>query len=417
LNVAFSGESSAGKTYVALEVSAYFPEEDRLEISDSTPRSFWYDESSLIDEDHNEVPPRNVYINQEMEKWLEKNPQPTDRGTQTEWRDERSRVMREIKSTYDSKKISRFLDLHQKIIVFLDQQDDKLLKNLRPLLSHDAKQINSKIVGKVGSSGVNKTQDAVIQGYPSLLVCSASYLSDAQEQTRMLILSPEVSPEKIRAVIEHTVRMLSDRDGYRKELESNPLRKDLMNRVLIVKKQGVRQIILEPELQSMILERFTKKTLQPRSQRDIKYLISLIKSRALLNFDNRRTNDEGDVIWAEKNDVLDGFKLYEPISDSNELGLAPEAFEFYKKYILGKCFEPVRFIILKHRYREDSGRNMEHYRFLAIIDSLVSAGLISIVPDPEDGRYKCIREVITSSLDVKYDIRKFSKEEVTDNVE
>ena len=58
---------------------------------------------------------------------------------------------------YDKQKNSIKIDLSRKIIIFLDQPHTALLERLRPLLSHDEKEMQSKITDK-GYQGGNKTK-------------------------------------------------------------------------------------------------------------------------------------------------------------------------------------------------------------------------------------------------------------------
>ena len=74
------------------------------------------------------------------------------------------------------------------------------------------------------------------------------------------------------------------------------------------------------------------KKLQPRHQRDIKRLISLVKSFALLNLWWRERN--GSTITANDEDVVEAFKLWEKISISQELNLPPFIYDIYTQIIL-----------------------------------------------------------------------------------
>jgi len=69
--------------------------------------------------------------------------------------------------------------------------------------------------------------------------------------------------------------------------------------------------------------------LKPRHQRDISRLLAMIKAHALLNFDHREKISENIKVVQE--DVNAGFKLYESVSEANELGLSPEIFTVFQK--------------------------------------------------------------------------------------
>ena len=49
LNVGFQAESAAGKSYVPLEVSSYFPKEEIEIIASASPTAFYHDGSKWDD--------------------------------------------------------------------------------------------------------------------------------------------------------------------------------------------------------------------------------------------------------------------------------------------------------------------------------------------------------------------------------
>jgi len=75
-----------------------------------------------------------------------------------------------------------------------------------------------------------------------------------------------------------------------------------------------------------------KKLLKPRHQRDVKRLIALVKSFALLNMWWR--NRDGNSIIANNEDVNEAFKIWDQISESQELNLPPYVYNFYHEIIL-----------------------------------------------------------------------------------
>ncbi|KPJ68579.1 MAG: hypothetical protein AMJ43_00055 [Coxiella sp. DG_40] len=71
------------------------------------------------------------------------------------------------------------------------------------------------------------------------------------------------------------------------------------------------------------------KMLKPRHSRDIGRLISLIKSLALLNLWFR--DKDGSTIVANEDDIEEAFKIWETISESQELNLPPTFISFIRK--------------------------------------------------------------------------------------
>jgi hypothetical protein len=72
--------------------------------------------------------------------------------------------------------------------------------------------------------------------------------------------------------------------------------------------------------------------LKPRHQRDIKRLVSIIKSFALINLWWREKN--GTTITANEDDIEQAFKIWDAISVSQELNLPPYIYNLYQEVIL-----------------------------------------------------------------------------------
>jgi hypothetical protein len=274
------------------------------------------------------------------------------------------------------------------------------LERLRPLLSHDKKEISLKITDKTQKYGL-KTKNISLKGYPAVIFCTAGLKIDEQEATRFLLLSPETTQEKIREAIYEKAKKETDADAYQEWLESNPERKLLKERIRAIRQEVIKEIkINSPE---KIVERFFKKNkiLKPRHTRDIGRIISLIKSFALLNLWFRER--DGSTIIASDEDIEEAFKIWDAISESQELNLPPYIYHFYQEVILpaweeknkhgAKEFEEI--VVEQGLTRQDIIQ--KHYqvygRFIAdwqlrqqIIPMLETAGLITQEPDPNDRR-------------------------------
>jgi len=346
-NISFNAPSSTGKSYIPTEIARLFPEKDVIEIGYCSPTAFFHDIGEYIKE-------RGGYL----------------------------------------------VDLSKKILIFLDQPHTQLLERLRPLLSHDKKEINLKITDKTQKFGL-KTKNVLLRGYPSVIFCTAGLKIDEQEATRFLLLSPETNQEKIREAIHEKIKKETDADAHQKWLDDNPERKLLKERIRAIKQENIKEIkIGSPE---KIEERFFKKNkmLKPRHSRDIGRLISLIKSFALLNLWFRK--NDGSVIIASDDDIEEAFKIWDAISESQELNLPPYIYHLYQEVILSawndknknrtKGFEEIagelgltrQDIIQKHY--QVYGRFIADWQLRQqIIPMLETAGLIIQEQDPSDKR-------------------------------
>ena len=277
-NISYNAPSSTGKSFIPTEIARLFPKDDVLAVAYCSPTAFFHDAGQ-----------------------------------------------------YDKEKNSYLVDLSHKILIFLDQPHSLLLQHLRPLLSHDEKELVIKITDKTQKFG-NKTKNITLRGFPSVIFCTAGLKIDEQEATRFLLLSPEVSQDKIQQGISATIRKEADSESFTSWLEENPDRILLKKRICAIKLEGIKEINIASSEQ--VGERFlsTYKPLKPRHNRDVKRLLSLIKSFALLNVWWRDKN--GSTITANQSDIDEAFKLWDKIAVSQELNLPPYIYNLYKEVIL-----------------------------------------------------------------------------------
>lgn len=109
LNILLNAPSSAGKTFIPLQIASYFPEDCVIDFLAMSKQAFFHE-----------------------------------------------------KGEYNSETNVHCIDLSRKIIIYLDQPGSELLSVLRPLFSHDKKILTSKIVDKDNKGG-NRTKTIVIR--------------------------------------------------------------------------------------------------------------------------------------------------------------------------------------------------------------------------------------------------------------
>jgi hypothetical protein len=360
LNISYNAPSSTGKSYIPTEIVKLFPKEDVKEFGYVSPAAFYH------------------------------------------------------AGDYDAKTNTLIVDLSSKIVIFLDQPNPKLLENIRPLLSHDNKEIKIQIADK-NAQGGNRTKNIILKGYPVIIFCTASLTPNEQEATRFLMLSPDIDQEKLRAAIHQKVKIESDRASFNSGLEADPRRKILKERIQAVRAERILQIkISNPDrLRKMFLSRYAK--LRPRHLRDISRIAGLVKALALNNLWYR--NREGSTIEADERDINEAFLLWDGISTSQEFNLSPYVYKFFsdvvlplwkeknanttfsgqqaneqiglsRKEIASKYYEVFKELLPDWRARQE------------LLPALESAGLIYQQPDPEYRR-KILVFVIERSGDLK----------------
>ncbi len=290
LNISFNAPSSSGKSFIPLEIAQLFPKEDVIQVGYCSPTAFFHQVG-----------------------------------------------------TYDKEKQGYIVDLSQKILIFLDQPHTLLLQHLRPMLSHDKKEILLKITDKSQKAGL-RTKNIYLIGYPVVIFCTAGLMLDEQEATRFLLLSPEINQEKIREAIYEKIRKESAVSTYNDLVETDPLRLGLKERIQAIKQLHIIEIrIGSKRIDELFFQR--AKTLKPRHQRDIGRILSLVKVFALLNFWGRKQIDS--AVYADESDVEEAFKLWDVISESQELNLPPYVYNLYNDVIVAA-------------YKEKNGNNSEY---------------------------------------------------------
>jgi hypothetical protein len=357
-NISFNAPSSSGKSYIPTEIANLFPKEDVFEVGYCSPTAFFHDKSKEYKKESNEL----------------------------------------------------IVDFTGKIIIFLDQPHTLLLQHLRPILSHDKKEIHLKITDKSQKGGL-RTKNITIKGFPSVIFCTAGLTVDEQESTRFILLSPEINQEKIREAVVERIKRSIDSFSYQYFLETNILRKQLKDRIRAIKQEEIPEIIIKDKekIEQMFFERV--KMLKPRHQRDIGRVISLIKVFALLNLWFRER--EGSSVLVNQEDIQEGFKLYDAISESQEMNLPPYIYDLYKRVILPAYQDRnpdlvdigaqgiTRQELLKKHY-EVFGRHIPLWQLRQdIIPMLETAGLITQEPDQNNRRVYLIYP--TTSLTILKD--------------
>ena len=346
-NISFNAPSSTGKSYIPMEVAKLFPADDVLEIGYCSPTAFFHDRATEYRKDTNEL----------------------------------------------------VVDLSHKIIIFLDQPHTQLLERMRPVLSHDKKEIKVKITDKNQKYGT-KTKNVLLRGYPSVVFCTAGLNIDEQEASRFLLLSPEMNQKKIKQAIQQTIKKETNSDLYKKELESNVARNLLKKRLSAIKEKKIADVKIGN--QQLIEKQFlaSNKQLKPRHQRDVKRLVSLIKAFALLNYQWREK--EGNKIIATQDDIDEALKLWNELYISQEFNIPPYLYNFYyeiilpawhdKQKIAGQSTIPVKIIGLTRK--EVLKKHYEIYKRILdtnqlrkqILPMLESTGLIMQEYNPDNKR-------------------------------
>lgn len=336
LNVAMIAPSSTGKTYITNIITSLLPEEDVISLQYASPKAFYHEYGE-----------------------------------------------------FRKKTNSTLVDLEKKCVFFADQPSTHILETLRPILSHDKKEISSKITDK-NRAGGNATKTVTIRGYPSLFFCTVSLNIDEQESTRFIMLSPEVSYEKIVAGVQKVIDPKESK-GSSEALE------ELRKRFLALKYLNIKKIEIKEKHGEQInkfLEQ-NKPKLAPRDMRDTEKIIFLIHSLALLNFSKRKIKDN--VLYVSDDDVSQVLDLWSRVVSPQSYGLPMYLMDVWLRVFLplfqSGCQEPLdiedvyltKDQILK-KYFETYSRILRAEELQDIIRIFSSITFLEVGNDATDGR-------------------------------
>jgi len=403
-NLMFSAPSSTGKSWIALEIAKFFPKEDVDKKGYVSKRAFFHRNSQLQTLDGKPLEKRSEYITKLLEEWEDTHSRPdapdfsdksreaiNARKTLARWKEERKAEYRKHRDWWDSAEKVYVLDLSKRIIIFKDTPDDQVLQPLRSLLSHDEKELIVEITDKSASGG-NLTKRVKLIGYPTVVFLTAAFSPDEQERTRVWLLSPDMSQDKLRDSLDLQAESLRDRAAYRNSLEVDIDRKALMCRIEMVKGAKIAQINIRP-LDMEDLKAWFKgkgrRGFAPRDMRDFPRLVSMVKGHALFNLPQRESSENGEL-YAQKEDIDVVKERLGGVIEANRLGLPPYIYDWWKdtlRQLLKDCGDMgLSLGDFSKGYCRRFNTLLSNRSRKQIIGALGESGLLEERTDPDDRR-------------------------------
>ncbi|MBU7030588.1 MAG: hypothetical protein HXS48_26885 [Theionarchaea archaeon] len=339
LNLFLKGESSIGKTHIAKSVAEYFPEEDVWFIGDMSPKA-------LIHE----------------------------------------------RGTFENSKV--YISLENKILVFLETPRKETLEMLKPILSHDRKEIEYKIADKK-VSGQLGTKSVIIQGWPATIFCTTDHRYLEELSTRSMVATPEVTKEKIAEVLE-----------YKGEKYARPWETQQVDEEEVIFRKALHQLksvgTAIPYGKELARKYNGDNGNLPRVMRDYDKLMGLIEMSTFLHQSQRVSvlipvNDNvQEFCIGNEDDLLVGFTLFESVRETTITGLPQPVLDFYENVVLPIEGE-VTYHSLIDEYTKYYKRTISQvhikYKF---VDPLVSTGYLFRDRHPVDGRKKIFEKRVSA---------------------
>ena len=188
INIALLAPSSEGKTHATVKITDLFPKEDVIAVGGMSPTALIHQTGYLIDKDGNPLQEKLNSIDNQISNAKDKN--------------EKEALKEQKKNLLNGAR--NCVDLKNKIILFLDNPNHKTYEMLKPIMSHDKKEIIYKTTKGDGSLSVKET---VIKNWAVFIFCSAKNeaKNDVWQEikTRVLMTSPNPSVKKYKEAIRY----------------------------------------------------------------------------------------------------------------------------------------------------------------------------------------------------------------------
>jgi hypothetical protein len=399
INLYAKAPSSSGKSYVPNQVKKYFPEEDVLVFSIS-PRALIHlqgvkktADGRLLSEI--EIPKKPKKPKRERFK--------SDEEYQLALAGYRQKLeeYKQKKEEYEQALAESYIeiDLRGKTLVITDIEDPKMLKAIRPLLSHDQWQTTYLITDR-SVTGQLRTKKVVFIGWPAFIFTGVDKKYEDEIATRCLTVSPALWKKKI----ENAVKISFSRKsiiGWGKDTKET----ELIRRIVGYIKPMASDY--ETKLPFLGLEKVFP-TEEGRNMRDANQFLGLIDAVTLLFSPNRvKANLEGEkCIFSNADDINTAYWLLQQIWEITQTNTEESALRFF-----WNCFPKDRPVTAKELL-EDS-KFIEKYRKVFNrkkppaertlwnwLERLNELGYVISEPDPSDKRRKIFKAVIKSSEEV-----------------
>lgn len=335
INLFVFGPSSTGKTYGTLETCQLFPEEDIMNIGAASPKFLIRQHGIQVNADGTpftderpDKPRRSDYSNVENYK-----------EALSTFKDEMKQYADKLRATYT------LIDLSGKILIFLESPNMELFNILRPILSHDKREMRFPYVDK-DSKGHIRTVNVTVRGWPACIFLNARDQYVEELATRSFTVSPFESTDKYKAANEIT-NQFANFPWEKGKIDEN--RQEFRALIEYLKTEiKEKNYILPFKLSSLYPSQL------PRDMRDFKHLLQLIQCITALHAKQRPTlvNEGKEFLVSSDVDVELAFDKFKEIFETTRTGLSEHVLKFYHKIVRNMPIEGPR----EEESEEESGQ-------------------------------------------------------------
>jgi hypothetical protein len=399
LNLFLRGESSTGKSYNVTETLKYFPREDIWLLGGLSPTALIHDRGKLVSEDGEEISPGDRPIMPRKHDYADKQ---SYAEALREYKEKKEIWIKRLKNSH------YLVDLSGKILVFLESPNIRTFNMLRPILSHDTFQISYKFTDKSAKQTL-ETQHVVIQGFPATIFCSTdeAYVQDLA--TRSFTITPETSVEKYKDANILTGARAAFPWDFEKDFDFL-----LLEGYIRFLRDNLKRFKVAVPYGMEFAEKFEVRF--PRSMRDFKHILSLVKVCALFHCGQRPVlvrkgeNNEEAFIIAAKGDYDFIMDLWNEIRETTETSAPGHIIKFFHEVVEDVAREANTFLVedLTEKWNSKFLDKRSSDSIRKWVDFLCEIGWMTKQPDPNDKRRNML-QIIRSEKNGNYTKINFSE--------
>lgn len=375
INLFLRGPSSIGKTYnVTQTLLSYFPPSDVWMLGGLSPTALVHDYGTLVDQHGEPVDFTEKPSHRKPRKYKNESSEDYELRLK-EWQQAQKKWREKLQN-------ARYIvDLHRKILVFLEAPHHQTYNRLRPILSHDKEEISYKFTDK--TPGGLRTMHVVLSGWPACIFNSTKeeYVEDLA--TRSFTVTPETTSGKLRAAVEHTGEKKAVPWKFHRDAEEM-----LLNGYVGWLKFTLENLTVAIPYASELAKHYPVDL--PRCMRDFDHVLSLIEVSALFHCHQRpvlKIDDEKTVLATMKDLELVA-ELIPQVEETTLTGLPGHILEFFHK-VVEPLYEdkiPFNYQELTDKYNDTFHGKKSSSTLRRYIMLLGEIGYVDTMDDPNDKR-------------------------------
>jgi hypothetical protein len=289
---------------------------------------------------------------------------------------------------WDSNRKGFVITLDRKILLFLEPPSEVTLQKLKPILSHDRREVEYKFTDKSKGGGL-RTVKTIVRGQPAFLMLGVKQHKGGEQTSRWFTETPEISRLKTRDVLlkaaakqenpdafedDEQVRLW--RDAYHVLAEQFPIKVKISYAGILATHWAIRG---------------------PESGRHFNMFCRLLKANAAFHM-FQRTKDESGFILANEQDLDDVLNDFKDLAAPSFLGVSGDAFLLYKAIIGGELRLDVSYEDIARIARETfGGETPENTLREFYVRALRDAGLLREKEDHK-GRRRRLYDVLERDI-------------------